>query len=59
MSKNHVYIISKDTPDDMEVSTASAAKFLGIKPHTLRLYRTTQMVNIPYFKNPGVRGRVT
>jgi hypothetical protein len=53
------YQITGDTPDELEVSTESAAVYLNLKAQTLRKYRTEKLINIPYYKHPGRRGRVT
>jgi uncharacterized protein YqjF (DUF2071 family) len=59
MPNLRTYQITGDTPDDLEVSTESAAAYLSLKPQTLRKYRTEKLINIPYYKHPGRRGRVT
>ena len=59
MANLRTYRISEDTPDDFEVSTESAAAYLCLQSQTLRKYRTEKLINIPYYKHPGIRGRVT
>jgi hypothetical protein len=59
MQNLRTYQISGDTPDDLEVSTETAAAYLNLKPQTLRKYRTEKLINIPYYKRRGKRGRVT
>jgi excisionase family DNA binding protein len=36
-------------PDTL-LNTADAAEFLGVKPQTLNLWRSTGRVNLPYLK---------
>lgn len=59
MPNLRTYQITGDTPDDFEVSIETAATYLNLKPQTLRKYRTEKLINIPYYKHRGKRGRVT
>ena len=59
MANIRTYIITTDTPDELEVSTESAAQYLNLKAQTLRKYRSKGLISIPHHKNPGTQGRVT
>lgn len=44
--------MSTATPNAV-LTTAEAAAYLGLKPHTLSVWRTTKHVKIPYVKIGG------